>query len=56
MKAEIEILLKTKELEFSQKHNRNPKLTPRKYLNKYIFSDLHEYFYVISHNCCKSGY
>ena len=34
MKANIESWFKTKELEFSQKDNRNPKLTPRKYLEK----------------------
>jgi hypothetical protein len=28
-----------------QKDNRNLKLTPRKYLDKYIFSDLHEVFF-----------
>jgi hypothetical protein len=44
-KAEIESWLKTKELEFAQKDNRNPKLTPRKYLDKYVFTDLHEVFF-----------
>jgi hypothetical protein len=42
MKAEIKSWLKTKELEFAQKDNKNQKLTPRKYLDKYVFSDLHE--------------
>jgi hypothetical protein len=45
MKEEIESWLKTKELEFAQKDNRNPKLTPHKYLDKYVFSDLHEVFF-----------
>jgi hypothetical protein len=45
MKEEIERWLKTKELEFAQKDNRNPKLTPHKYLDKYVFSDLHEVFF-----------
>ena len=36
--------MKTKELEFAQKDRRNSKLTPRKYLDKYVFSDLHEVF------------
>jgi hypothetical protein len=45
MKVEIESWLKTKELEFAQKDNRNPKLTPHKYLDKYVFSDLHEVFF-----------
>jgi hypothetical protein len=44
-KAEIEIWLKTKELEFAQKDNINPKLTPCKYLDKYVFTDLHEVFF-----------
>jgi hypothetical protein len=44
-KAEIESWLKTKELEFAQKDNRNLKLTPHKYLDKYVFSDLHEVFF-----------
>jgi hypothetical protein len=44
-KAEIESWLKTKELEFAQKDNRNPKLTPHKYLDKYVFNDLHEVFF-----------
>jgi hypothetical protein len=45
MKAEIEILLKTKDLEFVHKDNKNMKLTPCKYLEKYIFTDLHEVFF-----------
>jgi hypothetical protein len=45
MKEEIEIWLKTKEIEFAQKDNRNLKLTPCKYLDKYVFSDLHEVFF-----------
>jgi hypothetical protein len=44
-KAEIERWLKTKELEFAQKDNKNPKLTPCKYLDKYMFSDLHAVFF-----------
>jgi hypothetical protein len=45
MKEYIERWLKTKELEFAQKDNINPKLTPRKYLEKYVFNDLHEVFF-----------
>jgi hypothetical protein len=45
MKEYIERWLKTKELEFAQKDNINPKLTPHKYINKYVFSDLHEVFF-----------
>jgi hypothetical protein len=44
-KEKIERWLKTKELEFTQKDNINPKLTPRKYLDKYVFIDLHEVFF-----------
>jgi hypothetical protein len=45
MKAEIESWLKTKELEFEQKDNRNLKRTPCKYMDKYVFIDLHEVFF-----------
>jgi hypothetical protein len=44
-KVEIKRWLETKELDFAQKENRNPKLTPPKYLDKYVFSDLHEVFF-----------
>ena len=44
-KVEIESWLKTKELEFPQKDNKNLKLTPCKYLDNCIFSDLHEVFF-----------
>jgi hypothetical protein len=44
-KAEIESWLKKKELEFAQKDNKNLKLTPHKYLDKYVFNDLHEVFF-----------
>jgi hypothetical protein len=37
--------LRTKELEFAQKDNRNPSITPCKYLDKYVFMDLHEVFF-----------
>jgi hypothetical protein len=44
-KVEIERWLKTKDLEFVQKDNKNPKLTPHKYLDKYMLSDLHDVFF-----------
>jgi hypothetical protein len=44
-KVEIEILLKMKELEFAQKDNINPKLTPHKYLEKCVFNNMHEVFF-----------
>jgi hypothetical protein len=48
--TEIERWLKTKEIEFAHKDNRNPNLTLCKYLDKYIFTDLHElFFYVFPH-------
>jgi hypothetical protein len=45
MKEEIEGWLRKKELEFAQKYNRNPRLTPHKYLDKYVFTGLHEVFF-----------
>jgi hypothetical protein len=45
MKEDIERWLKTKELEFTQKDNRNQKLTLCKYLDKYVFTDLYEVFF-----------
>jgi hypothetical protein len=44
-KVEIESWLKTNELEFAEKYNKNLKLTPRRYLDKYAFNDLHEVFF-----------
>jgi signal recognition particle subunit SEC65 len=41
-KEEIESCLRKKEMEFAQKDNKNPRVTARKYLEKYIFTDLHE--------------
>jgi hypothetical protein len=38
-------MVEKKELEFVQKDNKNPKLTSCKYLDKYMFSDLHEVFF-----------
>jgi hypothetical protein len=45
MKVETEIWIRTNELEFVQKDNRNPKYTPHKYLKKYVFIDLYEVFF-----------
>jgi hypothetical protein len=44
-KVEIESWLKTKELDFAQKDNKNPRVTSHKYLEKYMFTDLHEVFF-----------
>jgi hypothetical protein len=38
-------LIEKKELELAQEDNINPKVTPCKYLDKYVFSDLHEIFF-----------
>jgi hypothetical protein len=45
MREEIEGWLRTTKLDFSQKYNRNPRITPRKYLDKYVFTDLREVFF-----------
>jgi hypothetical protein len=37
--------LKTKNLEFAQQDNINLGVTPCKYLEKYVFTDLHEVFF-----------
>jgi hypothetical protein len=41
-REEIEGWLRTKELDFAHKDNRNPRITPRGYLDKYVFTNLHE--------------
>jgi signal recognition particle subunit SEC65 len=43
-KEEIERWLRTIELEFAQKDNINPRITPRKYLEIYVFTDLQSLF------------
>jgi hypothetical protein len=45
MKEEIKGWLRTKEIEFAHKDNRNPRITPHRYLDKYVFTDLHEIFF-----------
>ena len=45
IEAEIETWLRKKELEFAQQDNRNPRITPHKYLDKYVFTDLHAVFF-----------
>jgi hypothetical protein len=44
-KEEIVRWLEKKELEFAQKDNRNLNLTPCKYMDKYVLSNLHELFF-----------
>jgi hypothetical protein len=55
-KAEIEILLKKRELEFVKKDNINPKLTLVKYLKNTCLVTWMRYFSVISRICYRSGY
>jgi hypothetical protein len=45
IKEEIERWLKKKKLEFAHKDNKNHIVTSRKYLEKYVFIDLHEVFF-----------
>jgi hypothetical protein len=44
-KEEIKRWLRTKALEFSQKDNKNPRIIPHKYLEKYMFTYLHKVFF-----------
>jgi hypothetical protein len=44
-REEIERWLRTTELEFAQKDNRKPRITPCKYLDKYVFTDLQKVFF-----------
>ena len=43
-KEEIEIWVESKEKEFTEKENRNPKLSTEDWLQRYVFSYLHEAF------------
>ena len=45
-KDEIEVWLESKENEFVEKENINPKLFTKDWLQRYVFSDLHEVFFV----------
>jgi hypothetical protein len=45
MKKEIERWLETKQLEFTQKYNKGSRYTPRQYLQRYVFIDLHEEYF-----------
>jgi hypothetical protein len=50
MREEIEGWLRTKEMEFAHNDNRNPRITPHRYLDKYVFTNLHKiFFYDFSH-------
>ena len=45
LKEEIKIWVESKEKEFVEKENKNPKLSTKDWLQRYIFSDLHEVFF-----------
>jgi hypothetical protein len=38
-------MVENKEIDFSQKDNKKPKLTLHKYMDKYVFRNLHEVFF-----------
>ena len=44
-KKEIQDWLETKETEFAEKENINPRLSIEAWLDKYIFTDEHEVFF-----------
>ena len=44
-KKEIQDWLETKETEFAEKENRNPRLSIESWLDKYIFTNEHEVFF-----------
>ena len=44
-KKEIQDWLETKETEFTEKENKNPRLSIEAWLDKYIFTDEHEVFF-----------
>jgi hypothetical protein len=56
MKQEIEIWLETKQLEFAQKDNKGSRYTPCQYLQRYVFTDLHEAYFCFFQSYYKSGY
>jgi hypothetical protein len=45
MKVDIERWLTVQELEFSHKDNRISRFKPRQYLERYVFSEIHESFF-----------
>jgi hypothetical protein len=45
MKEDIERWLVVQELQFSHKDNTSPRFKPRQYLERYIFSEIHESFF-----------
>jgi hypothetical protein len=44
-KKDIERWLETKQLKFVKKYNRISRYTPLQYLERYVFTDLHETFF-----------
>jgi hypothetical protein len=45
-KEEIEQWLEKKDHEFSRDQNKNPQISSEKWLQRYVFTDLHEIFFV----------
>jgi hypothetical protein len=45
MKEEIKRWIRKKEMEFAQRDSKIPRVTPRKYIEKYVFTDFHEVFF-----------
>jgi hypothetical protein len=44
-KEEIEIWLKFQEIDFSHKDNKSSRFKTRQYLERYVFSEIHESFF-----------
>ena len=44
-KEEIEKWVQSKEREFAEQENKNPRLSIEEWLQRYIFTDLHEIFF-----------
>ena len=45
LKEEIENWVEAKEKEFVEKENRNVRILTKKWLQRYVFSDIHEIFF-----------
>jgi hypothetical protein len=48
LREEIENWVEVKEKEFAEKENKNPRLSIEEWLERYIFTDLHEIFFATS--------
>jgi hypothetical protein len=45
LKIEIQKWIKDQERDFAEAHNKNPKLSTEYWLQRYIFTDIHEIFF-----------